>query len=168
MNLPRIAFATLLAALLAVLSLTACGGGDPAALIDEGYRALGSGDHAGALAKFEKALADLDPAAPRYVEAKIGEARAMVHSDASTATQDFLALAKAHAVGVEHYRSIVVDLTGVKAFAEATGVLEAGKQAHPEYANWQELLQMVGDRAKSAGDTKTLDKLRGLGYIGDE
>lgn len=135
--------------------------------MDKGYDALNSADYTGALSEFDSALAELESSAPRFVEAKIGYYRAQAHADAEAAKQGFLSFANECAIRSEDYRTLVVDLTMAGAFAEATEVLKAGQDAHPEYEKWQELIDKVGDKAKGAGDEKTLKILEGMGYVGD-
>jgi hypothetical protein len=158
----------LLAALpLAGLSLTACGGGDPATLIQEGKDAMNSGDPAGAQKKLSEALAELEPGAPQYVDAKTAYLRAKAHTDGEAAATEFLEFAEAADVDARQYRQIVLDLTEAGAFVAATEVLKAGKERLPEYDRWDELIQQAGKRAEAAGDAEALESLKGLGYIGE-
>jgi hypothetical protein len=50
---------------------------------------------------------------------------------------------------------------------QAITVLEAGMLAHPESPHLKVLLTQLGDMAKSSGSSEALDKLKGLGYVGD-
>lgn len=147
------------------LPIAACGGADAGKLLDESQRSLATGDHAKALGGVEKALAGMDASAPRYVEAKVVQARALAYSDAARSQQEFLGLVKSHKVAGEHYRSLVADLTTAGAYAQATAILEAGLAANPEDPKWPALLKALGDRVKESGDEGLLKALKGLGYI---
>lgn len=147
------------------LPLTSCGGSDAGQLLDESQRALATGDHAKAREGVEKALAGMDPSAPRYVEAKVVYARALAYSDAARSQQEFLALTRSNKVAGEHYRSLVSDLTTAGAYPEAKEILEAGMAANPEDPKWAALLKALGDRVKESGDEGLLKALKGLGYI---
>jgi hypothetical protein len=166
---------SLLAAPLLLLALSACGGGDPAELAEQGYRALGSGDAPTALAKFEAALKGMDPADERYLETRLGALRARAYGDdrtkeekprASAAVVDFLALGGR--LRAEDYRVFVTDLASAGAFMPAVDVLKAGQTAYPEDPKWESLIQRVGDAAKVAGAGAALSSLKGLGYIGGD
>ena len=148
-----------------LLPLAACSDADPGVLLDESQRALATGKHAEALTKVEKALAELDPAAPRYLEARVVQVRALAYTDPTRAQKEFLELARSHKLPGEHYRSLVADLTTAGAYPQATAILEAGMSAYAEDPKWPALLKALGDRAKESGDEGTLKALRGLGYI---
>lgn len=149
---------------LATLALPSCGGGNPQ---EAGKIALQKGDWEEAQEKLGEALAKMQPSAPDYLETKLGELRARAHLDAPAAQSDFMTLAKGSSLGVENYRMMVDEFTTAGAFPEAIDLLKAGKEAHPDYPKWQDLIQRVGKQAEKAGDQGALDALKGLGYIGE-
>ncbi len=52
-------------------------------------------------------------------------------------------------------------------FNEGIAVLDAGLKAHPDSERLQKLLKSLGDKAAEGGDPEALEKLKGLGYVGD-
>lgn len=168
----------LLFAALSALSLASCGGGStPADLINEGHRALSSGDASEALAKYDGALAELQPSDPRYVEAKIGALRAQAYGDpkdaekrpkADAAVVGFLALAKADPVPASEYRMFVTDLANAGAYQAAIDVLEAGNSKYPDDPKWKALQAKLVKAADAAGDSGAMDRMKGLGYVGND
>ena len=145
--------------------LTACGGGaaDPGQLSNEGYAALGSGDHAGAVENFEAALAGLEVGTPEYMRAKAGEIEALIHLDANRATEQLMAL------GDNANEALVATIgskmTAAKEFAAAVAVLDAGMKRFPESTKIKAMLDKVQAEAEKAGDSGALDALKGLGYL---
>ncbi|MEM7305684.1 MAG: hypothetical protein AAF682_03385 [Planctomycetota bacterium] len=148
--------------------LPACGGGsDPKALTDSGYDALGSGDHDGALADFEAAVAAIDSSHPQYLSAKMGEVEARMHVDAKQAEQDFLALAAGMPSKItdKDYSRIGSKFAGAGEFLSAIAVMDAGMKAHSESPALAGLLEKIKSAAESAGDAGALSELEGLGYL---
>lgn len=159
-----------LAALLLALALLACGGGDPGKLTDEGVQALNAGKPAEALAKLDQALAGLQPATPEWHRATVERLRALAASEPARAASESERIAREHPAALEaqDFETIARALQAKRAFAEATAVLQVGIQQHPESPKLAALVQEIGDAAASAGDSKALDALRGLGYAGDQ
>jgi predicted Zn-dependent protease len=164
----RLAFALATLALV----LPSCGGSsDPKALTDKGYAELGSGDYPAAVASFEEALAALgtDTGKPEWLRAKMGAIQARTRTDADRAAKEFLDLAAGNPGRItdKDYSVVGGRLGEAKKVDQAITVLQAGMQAYPESPHLQVLLSQLGDMAKSSGSPEALDKLKGLGYVGD-
>ncbi len=162
-----------LSILLALLSLTAlsCGGSsDPAALSSEASRALGRGDFAAARADFDRALDAIgaDHAHPEYLRAKMGAVESRTKEAPDEAVSQFLALAKElpAQVGPADYQRIGSRLGSAGHFDQAIALVKAGKDAHPDAAALDKLVQSLGDQAAQTGSSEALKALEGLGYVG--
>jgi len=153
-----------LAALLMTLPL-ACGGGagDPKALNDEGMAALNSGDHEGALTRFESALAALEPGDPQYLRAKMGAIGALTHLDPDKARETLLGLGDQ--AGANEYSKVASDLTTEGHFMQAIDVLDAGVKRYGESPKLKQMLDLVKAEAEKSGSSEALEKLKGLGYL---
>jgi hypothetical protein len=159
-------------AFLVLYLLPACGGSsDPRALADEGSKALNSGKYEEAAASYERALAAIgsDTGNPEWKRAKMGLIQARVHLDAGRAKDDFLQLASAGPGKItdSDFNLIGSKLGDAGKLKEATEVLTAGMQAHPESPHLKALMDDIGKRAEASGDESTLASLKGLGYVGD-
>lgn len=165
-----------------LLFACACGGSgsDPSDTINAGYSSLNSGSHSEALASFQSALAGMKETDGMFLEAKVGELKALCYLDAAKAKEGLMGLAKSTGVEPSHYRSLVDELVAAAAkqagsdadaanvtIAQALEILSTGKQTFPEYEKWQALINKVGDKAKAFGNPDTMAALKGLGYIGD-
>jgi hypothetical protein len=164
----------LLAAVLALplaLALHACGGesSDPKALTDEGYAALGSGQHDDAAAKFDAALDAIgeDRQDVSYVRAKMGHVEATIRSKPAAAKDEFLEYARANpsTVTPDHFSTIGGKFAGAGKFSEAIDILDAGMKMHSESPVLVRLAETIKTAAEKAGDTGALDKMSGLGYL---
>lgn len=165
MNLRKLPF-------LPVFLLAACGGsGDPRTQVDEGSKALNSGDYSTAVERFESALAAMgsDASSPDWLRAELGAAQARVHLDAEQAKEQFLGLASGHPSKItpDHFSLIGSRLGDAGHLKEAIAVLEVGLESHPESPHLKALLNELGKKAESSGDSGALDSLKGLGYVGD-
>jgi len=152
------------------LFLFACGSSDPRALIDEGATALNSGKYAEAAASYEKALAALgeNKSDAQYKMAKLGHVQAGARLDAASAKTEFLSYAQGNSqVSDSDYSKVASKFGDAGKFAEAIEILEVAKKAYPESPHLEALVKELGDRAKQSGSNEALDKLKGLGYIGD-
>lgn len=185
MSLPRT-----LPALFLVLAAGACSPADP---VDAGYSALVTGRPAEALGHFDQALQGLDESDPRYVETKLGQLRALCHSNPSRASEEFIAFAREHQCPGRDYTMQVGDLqkaavsqaAGISTEGElseedqaellvaqqtigyAVNVLVAGGSAHPAEDNWTALIDQLGEKASRLGAKNALAKLEALGYLGE-
>lgn len=161
-----------LALSLLLVPLAACsgGGGDPAALTQEGYAALSSSDYGKAADKLDSALDGMQPGDPKHLQAKVGLCRALAHLDPARCADEFDELVREHSDKVQmgDVEVVVKALSDSKAFAEAAEVLTIAKKTFPESPKVAALVNEVGDRAKAAGDTSSNDALKGLGYAGEE
>ena len=159
--------APLLALLLCLCA--ACGEGDPKALTDRGTAALGAGRDAEAIESFDRALAGLDPASADWLRASLGRCRALARSQPAKAKGEFLALAKAHPTRVQEqdFGQIVDELVREDAIVEAIDVMDAGIKLHPESPGMQQVRARVLEASQKAQSPEALDKLKGLGYVGD-
>lgn len=160
----------LLAALLSLPALAACSGGDPSQLTDAGVQALNAGRPEEALAKLDQALGGLEPGSPTWHRASVERLRALAATSPARASSETERIAREHPSALEpqDYEAVAHALVAKRAYAEATTVLEVGKKQHPESPKLEALVKQVGDAAASAGDNAALDRLKGLGYAGDQ
>jgi hypothetical protein len=162
---------TFLSGLLAVVVLvtsTACSGSDPAARTGEGYAALGKGDNAGALSKFESALSGLDLQHPEYLRAALGRCQALAHVDPARARSTFLDLAKAMPakIGEDDYSLICNELLQSGATLDAIDVMKAGHDRFPTSPKMEAMVSAVKSAAAREKTPEAMNKLAGLGYAG--
>jgi hypothetical protein len=155
---------------LAACVLTACNGSDPKALTDKGSAALGSGDTRTALESFDAALKHMDPAHPDFLRASLGRCRALASQNPAQAKQDFLSLARSTSLKVneQDFAAMAEELVNRGAAADAVDVMDAGLKAFPESPKMQFLKQKVVEASKKSKDPAALNKLKGLGYTGDD
>jgi hypothetical protein len=162
----RITKRTLLGPALALALFTAScgGGGNPT---DEGYAALGKSDWSAAASSFEQALKGLSPTDPGFKRAKMGHVEALIHLDAKSSEQEFLALARGNPelIGSDEYRTVASKMTSAKQYLPAIGVLDAGLKANPEDPKLMAVLEKVKSEAQKSNDAGALDALKGLGYL---
>jgi len=159
-------------AVLALTLLSACGGAtDPKALTDEGMAALRSKNYPQAVERFDQALAALgsDTSKPEWMRAKMGAIEARTQTDSARAKSEFLELAAAHPDRVtdKEFAMIGGRLGEAHKLSEAMDLVEAGKKAHPQSESLQILVKQLGDMAKTSGTPEEMDRLKGLGYVGD-
>jgi len=156
------------AVLLLLLLLASCGGSGPGVLREEGYIALGKGDYAGALSKFDSAITGLDRQHPEYLRIDLGRIRALCHVDAARARTAFLELAKAMPakVGEGDYSLICSELLQVGATLDAIDVMKAGHDRFPESPKMKSMIKAVEEAAAREATPEALNKLKGLGYAG--
>jgi hypothetical protein len=174
----------LLVALMAFLpvSLGACGGSADAGgggaastavnpekgkkLTDKGMTALNSGDYAGAVESFEKAVGQLEAGSPEYMRAKAGEIEALIHVDAERAKTQMLALGPK--ADENMYTAVASKMCSAKRNQEAVAVLDAGIKLYPESPQLKAQMDKVIAEAQKQGDAGALDSLKGLGYLGGD
>jgi tetratricopeptide (TPR) repeat protein len=159
------------ALLFAMLFLAlACGHSDPRALTDAGASALASGDSAKALASFEEALTSLKPGDAEYVRASLGRFQALVRSEPERARDEFLAFAKVQAASLaeSHYGILVNEFLRRGRTVEAIDVMDAGVKAFPNSEAMLAIRKRVEEQARSSKDPASMQKLKGLGYVGDK
>jgi thioredoxin-like negative regulator of GroEL len=155
---------------LALALAPSCGGAsDPKALTNEGSAALSAGKYSEAAQSFEQALAAMDATNPDWMPAKLGLIEALVHTDATRAKDEFLALAKSSSSKVtdRDFAQIGNALGQAGKIKEAGEVLTAGLEMYAESPQLIALRDSLGDMAKASGDSEALDNLKGLGYAGD-
>lgn len=163
----------LVAVLLCVCLLPACGGGgDPQELADAGAEALSSGKYEDAAESYEEALEKIgsDTAHADWKRSKMGWIQAQVRIDATRAKQEFLDFASASPSKVtdNDFSLIGSKLGDAGKLSEALEVLTVGMEAHSESPHLKLLLTDLGKRAESSGDAGLLDQLKGLGYVGED
>jgi hypothetical protein len=164
--------APLFLALLPLVSLLlpACGGGgDPKALTEAGYEALGTSDNARALEDFDQALAAIggDTAHPQFLRAKLGAIEAKIKIDPVSAKREFLDLAASSPSKItdKDFSYFGQKFAGASEFLAAIDLLDAGMKMHSESPELKKLQENIKAAAEKAGDKAALDKLAGLGYI---
>jgi hypothetical protein len=152
---------------------SACGGrSDPRTLVDEGSKALSSGNYSSAAKCFESAVTELgsDTSSPDWLRAQLGLTQANVHLNPAKAKDGFLALAAANPgkITPDHFSLIGSRLGDAGHLMEAVAVLQAGMAAHTESPHLKALMDDLGRKAENSGDSGALDSLKGLGYVGED
>jgi hypothetical protein len=155
---------------LLLLLLASCGSKDAKALTEAGSAALNSGDAKGAISSFESALELMDANHPDFLRASVGRCEALARTDPTRAQADFLALAKAQPARVREpeFIAIATELAERGSIGPAVAIAEEGMKRFPESPAMTVLRDQVGDAAKKANDPESLQKLKGLGYAGDD
>lgn len=153
-----------------LLLLPACGPSDPRALTDQGSSALASGDAKGARASFEQALAALKPGDPDFARASMGRFQALVRLEPERARDDFLAYAKAQGAAATEgqYGTMINEFLRRERTLEAIDVMDAAVKAFPESKTLPAIRKQVEDKARSDKSPAAMQKMKGLGYIGDK
>ena len=149
---------------LVVLAVTSCGSSDP---VEAGYAALGSGDFASAVARFDDALETREPEGADYVELSIARCRALAHVDTERALADFAALSAAIADD-ERFRdrevsTFVGEVLLVDA-AAAVHAMDVGMKRFPDSQRMKTILERVRHAAEN--DEGAAAALSSLGYGG--
>ncbi|MCP3917805.1 MAG: hypothetical protein GY711_19850 [bacterium] len=150
------------------LTLVACGGsGDPK---EDGYTALNSGDHAAALASFDKALAAIDSSAEDYVEVAVARCRALAHVEPERSLSEFTTLSeKNETLEASDFREVVTELLSAEGGAEsAVWLMDVGCKRFPDSEKMKATRDKVIAAVKKRGDKGATDALDGLGYLGGD
>jgi hypothetical protein len=150
--------------------VTSCGETDPKALTDRGSAALGSGDTPTAIESFDAALQHMDSRNPEFLRASLGRCQALARQNPKQAKEDFLALARSSSAKLreQDYSAIANELVKKGAVSDAIDVMDAGLRAFPESPQMQLLKNQIVDASKKSKDPGALNKLKGLGYTGDD
>ena len=153
-----------------VLVASACSPADPKALTDQGHSALGAGDAEKAQASFDDALAQIDPSHPEWLRASLGRCQALARHDPTAAREAFLGLARSHParVTVQDFSIVVGELVQAGAVSEAIDVMDAGIKLYPESPVMQVIKEKVIAASTRSQDPGVSDKLKGLGYVGQD
>jgi len=149
-------------------TLAACGGSDPKAAADEAFQ---SGDYATAVTSFDAAMAAVDKSSPEYLGLAIDRCRALAHTDAASAKDSMIALAKAPESKVKSsdYRLVAGEMFDAKEFSPAISLLDDGIKGR--FSDDPKLLAMINKiktEAEKSGDSETMSALQGLGYAGGD
>ncbi len=153
--------------ILVLILLAACSGSDPKSLTSDGYAALGRGDDAKALSKFESALNGLGTEHPQYRRAALGRCEALTKVDAARARAAFLDLAKVvpEQVNEDDYSLMCNALLQVDANLHAVEVMHAGRDRFKGSKKMEAILEAVLNAAKRARTPEALQRLTDLGYV---
>jgi len=151
---------------------TSCGGSsDPASQVNAGYGALNAGNPTDAVARFDAAIEAMggDVSHAEYLRAALGRVEALAAVDPGAARNGLLALASElpGAIGDADYNRIGGLLASGGHFDAAIDVMDAGMKAFPESGHLAALLDNIKEAAEGSGASGALDRLKGLGYIGD-
>ena len=151
------------------LAVACSGSADPDQLTRDGVTALNSGKAEEAYTLLDKAVAAMEPTNPKYGQAAVNRCRALAHTGAAKAKDEFLALAGAHSSIIEErdYEMVADTLRSRKKYEEAIGVLAAGMERFSESPRLVALRDAMGKEAEASGDSAALDAIKGLGYVGD-
>lgn len=151
-------------ALILALSLAACDSGNPK---EAAFEALNSGDYAGAVARFDRAMEGAEAGSSEHVELAIGRCEALAHTDGAAARDAMIALAGAHAgkVTARDYGLVASRMVDAGNFDPAIDLVDDGIQKRfqgdPKLV---ELMDGIVKKATRSGDDAAMDKLEGLGY----
>lgn len=157
--------ARLFPALLLPIFAACSGPTDPAELAREGVAALNANNAESAYAPLHRAVRELPQDHPRYLEARVGLCRAMVHRDAGLCVQEFDAMVReSDQVGMGDVELITHELLASRAYSEAAKVLKSATEHLGTNERLRALLKEAGDAAKAAGHEEALKDLKGLGY----
>jgi hypothetical protein len=158
-----------LLSILVLLPLAACGGDSPKQLTDMGVQALAGGQAREAQGRFEEALQGLRPTDPDFVRATLGRVQALARLKPEAARDAFLTFSRENKTLVQEsdYGMVVSELLRAGASMEAIDVMDAGMKAYPASAQMKAVQKQVTEAAKQSKDPAGLNKLKGLGYVGD-
>jgi tetratricopeptide (TPR) repeat protein len=161
---------TLSSIVLVTCLLAACSGSDPKVLTDKGAAALASGDVPAAIESFEAALQHMDAKNPEFLRASLGRCQALARQNPKQAKEDFLALARSGPAKLheQDYSAIAGELVKKGAVSDAIDVMDAGLKAFPESPQMQVLKNQIVEASKKTKDPGAMNKLKGLGYTGDD
>ena len=164
--------ARLLISLLLAASASCSGAADPTDLTNRGSEELRAGDYESAVKSFDLALQALaqDTSHPMWHRAKMGAIEGRAHTDPTRAVAEFLEYASAPKTKAsdKDFNQIGGRLGEAGNLDQAVVILTEGIKAYPESPHLTSLLNRLGDMAKTSGSAATLDKLKGLGYVGGE
>lgn len=149
-------------------ALVACGGGESSGADDPGmaaFQAFSRGDHAAAVADFDKALAAIEPTAADYKELSVARCEALAHTDADQAVEAMKALKD---VTPKEYGRVAHELLKAKNFTQAATVMDLGVQAHAGDPAMGKLKDEITAEINKSGDAAGLEALKGLGYLGGD
>ncbi len=144
------------------LVLTACGSGDPK---KEGLDALQDSRWSDAVASLDKAIVDLDPSSPDYMEVAMGRCKALAHVDAKKAQTEFETLVAAGKVKVADFSEVVSHLLSAKQYVPAIELMDKGIKQFPEDPKMIQIRDTVVAQSKQANDPAANAALTGLGYL---
>ena len=159
-------------------SSTAAG---PGAQLDAAYNALNGQDYADAAQQFESVLTQVSAASDEFAGAKVGQLQALAHTDRARLLEELDELPADSSMNARDYRIVLDELIEIateqhrdndldksaSTMDTAYAILESGKRAHPDYAEWDKLVTLAGDQAKSMGNANNA-RLTGLGYAGSD
>ena len=152
------------------LFLPGCGPSDPRELTDEGAKAFASGAAQGALVHYEEALGLLKPGEPDFARASMGRFQALVRIEPESARDEFLAYAKAQSATIreDDFAILVGEFLRRERTLEAVDVMDAGVKAFPKSETMIAVRKKVEEKARASKDPAAMQKMKGLGYVGDE
>lgn len=163
-----LATVVIVGALALAVGVYGCGeSGDP---YTDGQAALGRGDHAAALTSFEKALSASKPEDAAWLAAKQGQIAALAKVDPARAQSEAIALVGSHkdALGVTGARVLAGSLLEGQAYQAAFEFLKATVAPWPVSEQLDAMYGYAEEKALAGASSDELEKLRGLGYIGDD
>jgi hypothetical protein len=164
-------FITILLIAVPFLAVSCGGSADPKDLTNEGDKALGSDDFAGALDAYESALEAIgsDTTHPQYFAASLGSIEARTKSDPDQAIADLKALAAAAPDRVTDgdYSRIGGLLGNNGHLLKAIDVVTLGKERFPEAVSLSKQVDLLGKKAEASDDPEAVKALKSLGYVGD-
>lgn len=156
----------LLLALFASL-LPACSGGNAKENV---FKALNSGDFAGAIAEFEKAMGTVEQGSSEHIELAVGRCEALAHTDAIAAKDAMIVLVEEHSksVDADDYGLVVSKMVDAKNFIPAIDLLHDGiENRFEDTSKLRSMIEKIRKMADDTGDAEVANALGTLGYFGE-
>jgi hypothetical protein len=154
---------------LLLLVAAACGSdSDSDALVRQGYTRLNSGDAAGGIECFDRALVALAPSDPQYLEASMGRFQALARVAPERVTQELVQSADAEPAcfGADEFRFVAGHLRMAEHHTQAVQLLDVAIQRFDDDEKLLAEMSITEQEAKRVGDSKALEELRRMGYVG--
>ena len=156
-------------------TVSSCGDGGkstdtPAGLVKEANQALGRKEWPAAASAFGAALEKIDATAQPELamSARLGKIEALAPLDAKKSKAEMLELMETHDVSFADFSTVTTALVSGRHFDDAIALLTVAKEKGKDQEKLKALIETVGDRAKSAGDSGAVAALAGLGYVGND
>ncbi|QDU65830.1 hypothetical protein [Engelhardtia mirabilis] len=153
-----------------LIALVSCGGAaTPTDLHNQGLDQASAGDFDAAIASYNDALKSAD--GDLALTIRLDLANALTHTDASAATDVFMAMVEEHGdeLTERDFMGIGRQLKDAKAYSEASTVVDAGIKhfGESESPKLVELMELIKRDVLASGDAAGMAALEGLGYIGE-
>jgi hypothetical protein len=152
-----------------LLLVAACGSdSDTEALVRQGYTRLNSGDAAGGIACFDRALVALASSDPQYLEASMGRFQALARVEPERVAPELVQRADSEpeCFGPEEFRFVAGHLRMAEHHTQAVQLLDVAIQRFDDDEKLLDEMRITEQSAKRVGDDKALEELKKMGSIG--